>query len=312
MKSLVFIILFFNTLVYSQSENKSTTPFLEDIVSQFPNARDLALSPNLNEAVFSAQSIMGEVSALVSVTLKDGKWASEKVLPFSGRYFDIEPFFSKDGLTLYFASNRPLDHTSQTTKDFDIWYATRPKKNADWSEAKNMGAPINSQMDEFYPVITNSKNFYFTLDNKNLKRKDDIYVSTFENGVYNTPKVLSDAINSDGYEFNAYIAPDESFLIYTCYNRKEGLGSGDLYISYKQDNEEWSIAKNMGENINSNKMDYCPFVDIKTKTLYFTSKRNATKTTFDTTLDIEGLKKVLNSYDNGLSRLYKTSIIKFF
>ena len=55
-------------------------------------------------------------------------------------------------------------------------------------------------------------------------------------------------------------------------------------------------------------MDYCPYVDTKTNTLYFTSKRNATRTTFDKPLKIDDLKQVFEKYENGLSRLYKTSI----
>lgn len=308
MKRTALLLFFITTLSFSQSNKTDISPFLETIVSQFPNVRDLALSPNQDEAICSAQSVMGGVSALVYSEQKNDTWSTPIVLPFSGQYFDIEPFFSSDGLTLYFASNRPLDNSSKDSKDFDIWYVTRTGLDAQWSEAKNMGAPINTEMDEFYPIITDSKNFYFTLDNTTLKRKDDIYMSTYRNGVYDTPKPLSDAINSDGYEFNAFIAPDESYLIYSCYNRKDGLGSGDLYISFKQNDNEWSVAQNMGARVNSTKMDYCPLVDTKTNTLYFTSKRNATKTTFDKQLGIEDLKQVFNSYENGLSRLYKSSI----
>jgi hypothetical protein len=308
MKRAALLLFFISTFSFSQSTTKTITPFLETMVFQFPNVRDLALSPNRNETICSAQSVMGDVSALIYSEFQNGSWSDPVVLPFSGQYFDIEPFFSNDGLNLYFASNRPLDTISKDSKDFDIWFVTRTTINDQWSEPKNMGVPINTEMDEFYPVITDSKNIYFTLDNTTLKRKDDIYVSLFKNGAYDTPKPLSDAINSEGYEFNAFIAPDESFLIYSCYNREDGLGSGDLYISFKQDDNQWSISENMGPQVNSNKMDYCPFVDTQTNTLYFTSKRNATHTTFDEPLNIEKLKDEFERYDNGLSRLYKTSI----
>ncbi|MCK8479600.1 hypothetical protein [Psychroserpens algicola] len=303
------LLLFFITICsFSQSHKTNCVPFLESAVTQFPNVRDLAISQNGTQAVYSAQSVMGDVSALVSSEYNNTTWSAPEVLPFSGQYFDIEPFFSSDGLTLYFASNRPLDNTSVETKDFDIWYVTRPHLTGNWSEPQNMGAPINTEMNEFYPIITDSKNFYFTLDNTTLKRKDDIYISVYNNGTYETPKPLSDAINSDGYEFNAYISPDESLLIYSCYNRDDGLGSGDLYISFKQDNQQWSPAQNMGPVVNSDKMDYCPFVDMKTQTLYFTSKRNSTKTSFVKKLNITDLKEMFSIYENGLSRLYKVSI----
>ena len=101
-------------------------------------------------------------------------------------------------------------------------------------------------MDEFYPVITTSKNIYFTLDNRELKRKDDIYISEYIDGKYTAPIALNGGVNSEGYEFNAFVSQDESFIIYTCYNRKGGFGSGDLYISYKLEDGNWSPAKKHG------------------------------------------------------------------
>ncbi|WP_323788748.1 hypothetical protein [Psychroserpens sp.] len=308
MKLITLLCFCFISFAYAQTTDIKTVPFAEDAVSQFPNVRDVALTANENEVIFSAQSVMGDVSALVYIRKNKEGWTTPEVLSFSGQYFDIEPYFSRDGLTLYFASNRPLNNTSTETKDFDIWLVTRTNINEKWSEPKNLGAPINTEMDEFYPVITNSKNIYFTLDNTSLKRKDDIYMSVYKDGNYTSPIALGEAINSEGYEFNAFISPDESFLIYTCYNRKDGYGSGDLYISYKNENNEWSEAKNMGNAVNSDKMDYCPFVDVNTQSLYFTSKRNSTPKNFNTKMTIEELKDIFNSYDNGSSRLYKMSI----
>ena len=69
-------------------------------------------------------------------------------------------------------------------------------------------------------------------------------------------------------------APDESYIIFTAYQREDGFGSGDLYMSIKDSDGIWAKAKNLGAEINSNKMDYCPYVDTKTNTLYFTSKRS--------------------------------------
>lgn len=296
---------------YSQTEKSLVTPFLSDIVLQFPNVRDVAISTTQDEVVFSTQSYMSDISALMTVKKTATGWSKPEIVSFSGQYFDLEPYFSEDGLSLYFVSNRPLDASTVEVKDFDIWYVTRTSKTAEWSQPINVGAPINTAMDEFYPIITNSKNIYFTLDNPELKQKDNIYVSEFRDGVYTTPKSVGTGVNSDGYEFNAYVSPDESVMIYTGYNKQGGFGSGDLYISYKDDNGEWTASKNMGEVINGDKMDYCPFVNMTTKTLYFTSKRNAIVTDFKTKSSTEDLLKTFESYENGLSRLYQVDISSF-
>src|SRR5690606_32994026 len=168
-------LLFFclNFICYSQINDLKPTPFLNDIVSQFPNVRDVAISATQDEVVFSAQSYMSDISALVTVKKTSNGWNKPEIVSFSGQYFDLEPYFSKDGLSLYFVSNRPLDTSSTVVKDFDIWYVTRVSKTAEWSQPINVGTPINTAMDEFYPIITTSKNIYFTLDNPGLKQKDN-------------------------------------------------------------------------------------------------------------------------------------------
>ena len=305
MKSFILTLCFcYSLLVYPQ---QTVQPFLENVVSLFPNVRDIAFSADKNEVFFSAQSVMGNTSVIVTAIKKNGIWSSPKVVRFSGQYFDIEPFISQDGLTLYFVSNRPMDSNTTDVKDFDIWYTKRISLNDAWSEPINLGDPINSKNDEFYPCITKKGNLYFTMDNPERNQKDDIYVSEFISGEYLTPKPLGDSINSNGYEFNAYISPDESFLIYTCYNREDGFGSGDLYISYHSD-EGWSKVKNLGNKINSNKMDYCPFIDTKSNTLYFTSKRDNSKTNFDKPQNLDELLREFNKYDNGSSKLYQVNI----
>lgn len=295
-----FICVFL--LSYLSFAQQTPQPVLEDIVGKFPNVRDIAISPSGDEIMFTAQSVMGNLSAIMVVTKVGDTWSLPKVAPFSGKYFDLEPFYSPDGLKLYFVSTRPFDTSSLEPKDFDIWFVERTSSSSSWSAPKNMGSPINTKHGEFYPSISENGNFYFTRDNPELKRKDELYVSNLINGSYQEPIVLPNTINTEGYEYNAFVAPDESYLIFGSYNRADGYGSGDLYISYKTETG-WSEAQNMGDRINSDKMDYCPFV--KDGILYFTSKRDSTQTATETSLSTEAFLDQLNRYDNGASRLFK-------
>ena len=304
MKVIYFLVAILSVNCFAQNKPQ---PFLEDIVSQFPNVRDVAISPNGHEVMFTAQSVMGNLSTLIMVAKEDDSWGLPKVAPFSGKYFDLEPFYSQDGLKLYFVSTRPMDQSSAEPKDFDIWVVERKSLNSPWSKPKNLGSPINTEHDEFYPSIAKNGNFYFTRDNPILNRKDDLYVSLIKNGKYQEPVALANTINTEGYEYNAFIAPDESYIIFGSYNRKDGLGSGDLYISYKTENG-WSEAKNMGNSINSDKMDYCPFV--KDGLLYFTSKRDSTNVKPKNVFSFDDLLEELWKYSNGSSRLYKISAEK--
>lgn len=289
--------------LYAQESNhpQPVFPFLQP----YPNVRDFALSPAANEAYFTLQSPLEELGAIACIKKKNGEWQKPHLVNFTGRYRDIEPFVTADGLRLYFSSNRPLNDTGEA-KDYDIWYVERKSIVQEWSAPVNAGAPVNTTANEFYPSLAVNGNLYFTSDGFDSKGKDNIYVSNRKGTRFSTPVSLDSNVNTDGYEFNAFIAPDESFIIYSGYNRKDGLGSGDLCISFKSGGEGWTASKNLGSLINSKQMDYCPFVDMQTATLYFTSRRSALAN--KTTRSVNDFEKVINQYENGLSRLYKVSI----
>lgn len=302
MKKLYTLVIIL-TINLGFSQNK-LEPFKSEITKQFPNVRDIAISPNGGEILFTAQSLMGNLSAIISLKKVNNSWSKPEVASFSGKHFDLEPCFSLDGLKLYFVSTRPLNDSLEP-KDFDIWYVERQSLNTKWSKPKNLGAPINTKHGEFYPSIARNGNFYFTRDDTSKNRKDDIYVSVLKNGEYQEPNPLPDSINSDGYEYNAFISPDESYILFGGYNKKDGLGSGDIYIS-RQTETGWIPAKNLGNAINSDKMDYCPFV--KDNTLYFTSKRDKTLVEQQQALSLEELIGEFNRIDNGSSKLYQINI----
>lgn len=299
----LYTLLFLLSINFCFSQNKPS-PFIPVITKQFPNVRDITISPNGDEIMFTAQSIMGNLSAIISVKKNNTTWSKPQVASFSGKHFDLEPCFSPDGLKLYFVSTRALDDSLEP-KDFDIWYVERSSLKDSWSRPKNLGAPINTQYGEFYPSIADNGNFYFTRDDTSKNRKDDIYVSVLKNGKYQEPMALPDSINSESYEYNAFIAPDESYILFGGYNRTDGYGSGDIYISKRIENG-WLQAENLGPQFNSDKMDYCPFVI--DNVLYFTSKRDNTQVQHESTLDLKKLINEFNRPDNGSSKLYQVSI----
>jgi hypothetical protein len=301
-KTTLFIILFTTTLVFSQE--KPIPAF--DFLTNYQNVRDIAISKNVDEVYFTIQSPDEQVSKIAFVVKEKNKWSKPQLVSFTSNHRDIEPFLSDDGLRLYFASNRPLHDSISKSKDYDIWYVERKNQKSKWSNPINLGFPINSEFDEFYPSVATNGNLYFTSENPKSLGKDDIYVSYLKNNQYSEPENLGNNINSVGYEFNAFISPDEKFILFTGYGRPDGLGSGDLYISYKDKLGNWEVAKNLGSSINSKAMDYCPFYDSKNKTLYFTSKRNSINNIgFDS---IEGFIDEISKYENGFSRIYKYQI----
>jgi Tol biopolymer transport system component len=196
-------------------------------------------------------------------------WTDPIKLIFSDKYGYNDPFLSPDEKKLFFISDRPLDGKGDK-KDIDIWYAERTSNG--WSEPVNAGPKINSVRNEYYISFTSKGVMYFSsnagtgeADNNNF----DIYTSDYATGTFQTAKKLSGAINTTNYEADVFVSPNEEYIIY-CSERQEGLGKGDLYISFKDKNGAWKEAKNMGSVVNSPAYEFCPFVSPDGKYLFFT------------------------------------------
>jgi len=304
MTAILILIVLPERIMHGQTVRSDVRMWMPEALSEFPHVRDLAISPDGEEHYFTVESVRREFAAIVMMKRQAGRWSVPLVAPFSGQYRDIEPAFSPDGLELYFASARPIERDDRKPKDYDIWYVRRMQKDQAWSPPRRLGASINTTKDEYYPSLTRHGDIYFTRESDNPRRKEDIFVSRRNGASLSEAEPLGDAINSERYEFNAFVAPDESFLMFTSFGRADDLGGGDLYISFRQ-NGKWSSAQHMGEHINSDRIDYCPFIDIPNGVLYFTSERSSMRQFFDTQLDLGALLQEFAKGSPGVGRIYR-------
>jgi len=268
------------------------------ISNEFGN-RDMAISRDGNEIFYTMQHVRGLISVVMYTKKTNGNWSIPEVASFGGIYNDLEPAFSPDGTKLFFVSNRTLNNEPKT-KDYDIWFVT--KSNGEWVQPQNIGAPVNSEKDEFYPSITRNGDIYFTRAVEG--REEDILFCKFLNGKYEAAEALPNAINSVNDEFNAFIDPDEQFIVFSIYGRKDDNGGGDLYISRKNERGEWLQAVNLGTTINSKALDYCPCITPDKKYFFFTSNRHTIKIPFDKKQNIKSLESILHSPLNGYDNIY--------
>lgn len=269
--------------------------------------RDFALSPDGTELFYTLQSPQGIFQTIVFCKKgSSGLWSKPEIAPFSGKYSDLEPAFSGDGKCLYFSSNRPTQGIKP--KDFDIWVVN--KENGVWGEPKNLGPPVNTSQDEFYPSVARNGNLYFTAAYETATGKEDIFMAKYENGLYHRPIPLDTSVNSKTYEFNAFISPDEDYIIFTSYGRKDDKGRGDLYMSVKNTAGEWLPARNLAM-LNSEKLDYCPYVSPDKKILFFTSEKVTIPNVYlGNAIKIDHLLQTYASPQNGNGDIYWVSFDK--
>jgi len=267
------------------------------IVSTGMDERDMAFSHDAREFYFTIWLPM-KTGVIMAVKRRDNRWSQPEVASFSGGYSDLEPGFSPDGRRLYFVSNRPLKG-GNPPKDYDIWYVERT--DSGWSAPVNPGPPLNTDKNEYYPSLAASGALYFTA---NYEGSEDIYVVRPGDNGYRKPERLGEGVNTDGYEFNAVVSRDESFLIFTSYGRDGALGGGDLYISFRDSLGKWLPAQNMGEAINSKYLDYCPALTPDGCYLFFTSNRVGSEIDSTRLYSLDDVRQFHNLFQNGRGDIY--------
>lgn len=99
--------------------------------------------------LYFASNRNGNNDIFVSEMQSDGSWGSaEPVSILNSARDDYGPFVTKDGLELYFVSNRDI------TRRGDIYVSRRGNTSDPWPSPVNLGPTINSAYNEVSPVIS--------------------------------------------------------------------------------------------------------------------------------------------------------------
>lgn len=283
-------LVFFSSLLWLTTSGCSLGQRSESKPSQYLNQKP----PGLSAEVFAPEMVSRKDQyEYGSVFSKDGKefyyaviinkkpqirlskfennqWTEPVAVLASDRYEYNDPFLSPDGNKLFFISDRAVDGKGEA-KDFDIWYIDRTKTGWNTTTIINAGRSINTDKNEYYMSFTKDGTLYFSSNGATNQANDknyDIYSAKFSGRTFQPSQKLGNAINSEHYEADVFVSPDETYVIF-CGERPEGMGKGDLYISFKDEKGAWKKAKNMGSTVNTGGYEFCPFVSSDGKYLFF-------------------------------------------
>lgn len=215
----------------------------------------------------------GKKTEIRSAQLAGESWNEPRTIVAHDRYSYMDAFLSPNETQLYYISNQPLDGQGEP-KDPDLWFSNRTESG--WGPPQNAGPVLNSDQGEYYVSFTTEGTLYFTSNRAATKGQEfdfDIHAAHNIDGKFQKPTRLADSVNSSGYDGDVFVAPDESYLIFSS-DRPDGLGSGDLYVSFRTVDGGWTKAKNMGAIINTDSQDYCPFVTRDGRYLFYSTKRD--------------------------------------
>ena len=139
---------------------------------------------------------------------------------------DRHPFITKDGRTLYFASDRPGG-----LGGYDLWVSNR--QGTGWSTPANLGPSINTPFDENSPFLNDDKTkLYFASNGRGGLGGFDIFVSPFADGAWGPPQNVGKPINSNADELGSSWTKNDSLIFFTS-NREGGQGSYDIYWAFQ-------------------------------------------------------------------------------
>jgi hypothetical protein len=168
-------------------------------------------------------------------------------MPFSRNpaWFDLEPAFSADGNRLFFLSSRPSAGEPEQPgwSRQRIWSATRAAGGS-WGAPELLPPAVNNGDSVFFPSVGRDGTLYFTRS-KPGTRQTAVYRSRLANGVYQEAERLPDSVNGSA-PYNAFVAPDDGFIVFCSASRNDRLGPVDYYVSFQGPPGTWSEPVNLG------------------------------------------------------------------
>jgi outer membrane protein OmpA-like peptidoglycan-associated protein len=170
----------------------------------------------------------GNGDIYVSERLKDGTWGVPAPLPgvINSSFREESITVTKDGKTIYFSSERPGGLGGS-----DIYSCTKDTIGR-WTILKNLGAVINTELDEGDPFIDyDGKTLYFSSKGGKGMGGYDIFKTSFdaEKEEWSVPENLGYPINTPDDDIQ-FVSTKDGERSYYASVHDDGLGYEDIYI----------------------------------------------------------------------------------
>jgi len=270
-------------IYYYQIKNlRKTLDFLRFYLAHQTSAKDLKQN---------AQAIINKIGNAARLIENPVPFNPEKLAGICTSADEFLPLISPDGEFAFFTRRYPKFIKETQTKRFvdEFTFSKRQNPLTQSYELFDKGTPMPSPfnktgIDQGAASITiDNKHLYITIcqfvKGKNGKpyKNCDIYVSDFENGQWSPLKNLGPNINGQyTWESQPSISADGKTL-YFASARPGNIGFSeknpniDIYVSTLNQDNTWTKAKNLGNEINTRYNEKSPFIHTDSQTLYFSS-----------------------------------------
>jgi len=218
-------------------------------------------SPDGKEFYFTRRNDDGGVNVVMISKWRESGWTAPDTADFSRAGWNNEPHYTPDGQKLYFGTTRVKPGADQPS--YGIWVMDRMGES--WSTPE-------FATDGMYVSATNDGSIYLT--DISGQTEGGIVKMIQKGGVFEKPVRLGGGVNHPTNGIHPYVHPDEEFLLFDCYRKDSFGGEGDLYVSFRDDDGNWSDALNLGEDVNGIGIDFCATVSPDGKYIFYTKNRD--------------------------------------
>ena len=183
-----------------------------------------------------------------------GKWSIDTPrfvsdFQFSNEWFIGEPMISPENNKLFFVADYPPD----------LWESAR-LAGGDWGMPTKM--TISTEKDDWYPTLSKRGTLYFTNGTGLFSRKER------EN--YTLREVIAPPLDSMDLR-DPMISPNEDYLIFSS-RPNPSEEQTDLYVSFAKEDRTWSNPINLGDEVNTNQLEFAPYISPDEKFLFFSRR----------------------------------------
>jgi outer membrane protein OmpA-like peptidoglycan-associated protein len=250
-----------------------------------PNTRDAEMFPwishNEQKLYFTRRMRNTDEDFFTTEVDSCGGWFTGRNMgrPANTLNQEAAQMISADGHYLFFmrCENRSENGWGQGGCDLYMAYTA----DSVWSVPQSFGATINTPGYEGMPCLSaDNRELYFVSDREGGYGGMDIWISKFQNGLWQPPRNAGPQINTSGNESAPFLHID-NHTFYFASDGHPGLGGTDLFITRKTGDTTWQMPVNMGYPINTTVDESSLSINTSGNKIFFASDRDSIAGNFD-------------------------------
>jgi len=189
----------------------------------------------------------------------------------NSKYLESKPVISPDGLQLYFVRKNAHNNMGGKRDEQDIYVSDYILD--EWSYAHNVDKPLNDKWPNGICSVSPDGNTLLLINayREDGKIEDGVSISRKTSFGWSFPITQQIEDYQNLSKFQDYFLSNSGKVLISAVERDDSRGELDLYVSMRKGDDTWSRPVNMGGVLNTEKVEFAPFLASDNRTLYFAS-----------------------------------------